>query len=164
MQLCTTMWQALPAALLPWPGLPCGSWWQAASQRRGGKQRLYRHLVNLWELLRSYQTKRGLASDKEPIQTPVSRRERGREREAEGEQRRSHNVCTKIMEATRMHFYKWPIDVITSEGHTQSRDVWQPCNHSTSATGLRGGGGVNKMRQRHRYAPRQWMCPAFRGN
>lgn len=81
------------------------------------------------------------------------------------ERRRGNSVCTKNMGATRMHFYKWPIDMITSEGHTQSRDVWQQCSHSTSATGLRGGdGGVNKMRQQHRYGPLQLTCPAFSGN
>lgn len=122
LQLCTKMWQALPAALLPWPGFPCGSWWQAASQRKGGKQRLYRHLVNLWELLRSYQTKRGLMLDKELIQTPVSRRDRG------GGNRRA---CTENMgrPQTRMHFFFFTsdqqIDMIRSEVNTQHRDVWQ---------------------------------------
>lgn len=56
------MWQALPAALLPRPGfVHVGSWWQASSQSKGGgNKRLYRHLVNLWELLQRYLPERGL--------------------------------------------------------------------------------------------------------
>lgn len=130
LQLCTKMWQALPAALLPWPGFPCGSWWQAASQRKGGKQRLYRHLVNLWELLRRYQTKRGLMLDKELIQTPVSRRDRG------GGNRRA---CTENMgrPQTRMHFFfhKWPTDRYDQIwGNTEMCDSMQPFNkcHETA--------------------------------
>ena len=63
---CTGMWQALPAALLPRPGfVHVGSWWQASSQSKaGGNKRLYRHLVNLWELLQRYLPKRGLMLDK----------------------------------------------------------------------------------------------------
>lgn len=60
MQPCTDMSQALPAALLPRPGYSCGrsgelmTGRRAASRVKEGKQILYRHLVNLWELLQSY--------------------------------------------------------------------------------------------------------------
>lgn len=155
LQLCTKMWQALPAALLPWPGFPCGSWWQAASQRKGGKQRLYRHLVNLWELLRSYQTKRGLMLDKELIQTPVSRRDRGG-----GEQKSVHRKYGTTTNTHAFFFHKWPTDRYDQIwGKYSTQRCVTACSHSTSATRLQGE--INKMQ--HRYGRLQYMCLVFRG-
>lgn len=126
------MWQALPAVLLPRPGF---MWEPMTAKVKGGKQRLHRHLVNLWELLQSYQTKRGLVWDK-------------RQRAHSDTRFPSKHQADEPQNTLQMRF-TWDHQINTIESEGKCYTCVTACSHSTSATGLQGV--INKMHQQHRY-------------